>query len=144
MFDSLKWTGCSGFVSQCRHRLQFVSERLRASVRHRSDSVVLRHRRGGSDLCRPAWICRHRCFELLHQLQQHEAQQQQHGVPERTAAEAADGCCDLKPGQWQSGSTLLCPCYTDTHENSSCYDTKGTAVWWRVTSTQIKRRCSLC
>lgn len=106
------WTRCFVFVSQCRHRVQFVSERLRASVRHRSDSVILRHRLGRSDLCRPTWICRRCCFKLVHQLQQHEAQQQQHDGPERTAAEAADCCCDLEPGRCQGCTVFLCPWFT--------------------------------
>lgn len=72
------------FLPQCRSRVQCVSERLRASVRRRSDSVVLRHRLRRPDLCHPAWIC--------------SRQRRPHREPDRRA-EPTDSCHDVQPGE---------------------------------------------
>lgn len=88
---------CFVFVSQCRNRVQFVSERLGAADGHRSDSVVLRHRLRRFDLRHPAWICSRRRREVHRQQLQRLAARQRREPEGR--AEPSDRRHDIQPGE---------------------------------------------
>lgn len=76
-------------VPQCRHRVQFVSERRRAADRHRSDPVILRHRLRRSDLRHPARINK--------QERRQRAERQRGGPEDGTGP--ADGRHGNQPGE---------------------------------------------